>query len=196
VSGRNAASLRAIPIQSPPLAENFFETQHISRKTRYSGHHLKSNSNNMETVRYKHIVLFRVVCAHESQRQVSIRKELTRNLIALQEATPEHPYSIPHRLKLAKAYKQLGYPDLAASDAYKALLLIDEVVEEGEYYEEVLEAMRDDWITEKIADLSIKEQNDRSSGDDEEAMKWAQTDCSKTAYASNLSIKFQGTSTF
>jgi hypothetical protein len=150
----------------------------------------------METVGYNELVSSHEVYAHQSQRQVSIRKELTRDLIALQEATPEQPYSIPHRLKLAKAYKQLGYPDLAASDAYKALLLIDEVVEEGEYCEEVLEAMRDDWISEKIANLSVERQDDKSFGDDEEAMKWVQTDCSTTAYVSNQSIQSQGTRTF
>jgi hypothetical protein len=127
----------------------------------------------METVGY--ISSFHAVYAHQAQRQVSIRKELTCDLIALQEATPEQPYSIPHRLKLAKAYQQLGYPDLAASDAYKALLLIDEVVEEGEYYEEVLEA--------------IERKEDMPLGDNEGAMKWAQTDCSRIAYVSNKSVQ-------
>ena len=64
-----------------------------------------------------------------SQQQASIRRKLTEDLVALQEATPNQPYSITHRLDLARAYKALGYPDLAASDAYKALLLIDEVVQ-------------------------------------------------------------------
>jgi hypothetical protein len=141
----------------------------------------------METVGY--ISSFHAVYAHQAQRQVSIRKELTCDLIALQEATPEQPYSIPHRLKLAKAYQQLGYPDLAASDAYKALLLIDEVVEEGEYYGEVLEAMKDDWISEKIANLSIERKEDKPLGDNEGAMKWAQTDCSRIAYVSNKSVQ-------
>jgi hypothetical protein len=70
------------------------------------------------------------------------------------------------------------------------------VVEEGEYYEEVVEAMREDWISEKIAKLSIERQDEKSCGDDEEAMKWAQTDCSTTAYVSNQSIQSRGTRTF
>lgn len=49
-----------------------------------------------------------------------------------------------HRIRLAEAYKHLGYPDLAAGDAYKALLLVDEIVEDGEYHDEVLEAALED----------------------------------------------------
>jgi len=120
------------------------------------------------------------------QDRTTTRQGLTRQLIALQEATPDRPYSIPHRLELAKAYKQLGYPDLAASDAYKALLLIDEVVEEGEYCEEALEAARDDYISEGLAQLSVKE--DIDSNEEEGAVRWAQTECSITAYVSNCVI--------
>ncbi|KAH3948830.1 hypothetical protein HBI70_235650 [Parastagonospora nodorum] len=112
--------------------------------------------------------------------QIITRQDLTHQLAALQEATTDRPYSIPHRLELAKVYKQLGYPDLAASDAYKALLLIDEVVEEGEYHEEAIEAARDDYISEVLAQLSVEEENE--SKEEEGAVTWAQTVCSITAY--------------
>lgn len=120
------------------------------------------------------------------QDQVITRQGLTQQLVALQEATPDRPYSIPHRLELAKVYKQLGYPDLAASDAYKALLLIDEVVEEGEYHEEALEAAKDDYISEVLAQLSVHEEKDSKA--EEGAIRWARTDCSVTAYVSNCVI--------
>lgn len=84
-----------------------------------------------------------------------MRRKLTENLVALQHTTPEQPYSILHRLKLARAYKDLGYPDLAAGDAYKALILVDELAEEGEYHDEALEAAQADLVPEKLADLSI-----------------------------------------
>ncbi|KAF1913712.1 hypothetical protein BDU57DRAFT_531586 [Ampelomyces quisqualis] len=118
----------------------------------------------------------------ESQRGL-VRWELTEGLLALQEATPNQPYSISHRLELARAYKRLGYPDLAASDAYKALLLIDEVVEEGEYHDDALEAARDDWNSVKLAGISINGQSiTQSDYDEDDATIWAQTCCSIAAY--------------
>lgn len=123
--------------------------------------------------------------AHQEQHQVAIRKRLTDDLVALQQATPERPYSITHRLKLAKAYKRLGYPDLAAGDAYKALLLIDEVAEGGEYYEEALEAAKDDYIIERVATLEIGCQKENKLNEDDSIMNWAQIDCSTIAYVSN-----------
>jgi hypothetical protein len=116
------------------------------------------------------------------QEQVSFRQKLTARVVALQEATPDRPYSISHRLELAKAYKSLGYPDLAAGDAYKALLLIDEVVEEGEYHEDALEAAKDDLISGNLAKISLSEQERPDLDGEESAVAWAQTECSSTAY--------------
>ena len=47
-----------------------------------------------------------------------------------------NPYDIRAYLDRARYHERLGYPDLAAGDAYKALLLIDEV-EDGGYHEQV-----------------------------------------------------------
>ena len=53
------------------------------------------------------------------------------------------PYSINCRLNLAQAYERAQYPDLAAGEAYLALLLIDEVEDESsEYYEHTITAMK------------------------------------------------------
>jgi hypothetical protein len=55
------------------------------------------------------------------------------------------------------------------------------VVEEGEYHEEALEAIRSDWISEKLAKVSIEEQNAAQSPKEEDAINWAQTECSIVA---------------
>ena len=47
----------------------------------------------------------------------------------------DSPYDAEHYLDRADLYQQLGFPDLATGDAYKALLLIDEVIDDsGEYH--------------------------------------------------------------
>jgi hypothetical protein len=65
------------------------------------------------------------------------------------------------------------------------LLLIDEVVEEGEYHEEALEAARDDWLSKQLDSLEIKTQRENDSSTEDSAISWAQIDCSKIAYESN-----------
>ena len=52
------------------------------------------------------------------------------------------PYSSETYLRRAICHERLGYPDLAASDAYRALLLTDEIFdEEGEYHDRAVEAL-------------------------------------------------------
>ncbi|KAF1841852.1 uncharacterized protein K460DRAFT_293666 [Cucurbitaria berberidis CBS 394.84] len=111
-----------------------------------------------------------------------MRRKLTDDLITLQQDTPVQPYSVVHRLKLAKAYKSLGYPDLAIGDAYKALLLIDEVVEEGEYHDEALEAAEADFLFERMASLAVHDDANNSLGEKQETTAWAQTKASRIAY--------------
>ncbi|KAJ4383841.1 hypothetical protein N0V86_000684 [Didymella sp. IMI 355093] len=110
------------------------------------------------------------------------RKALTDELIALQQQTLEQPYSIVHRLKLANAYRDLGYPDLAIGDAYKALLLVDEVAEEGEYHDEALEAANADYLSEKVAGLNIRAGDEAGSKEDGEVVSWAEKHLSRTAH--------------
>lgn len=110
------------------------------------------------------------------------RTKLTNELIALQQQTPGQPYSIVHRLNLAKAYRGLGYPDLAVGDAYKALLLVDEVAEEGEYHYEALEAANADYLSEGVAGLTIDPADDVRSEEENKVVIWAREYLSKTAY--------------
>ncbi len=83
---------------------------------------------------------------------------------------------------MAKAYKSLGYPDLAAGDAYKALLLVDEVIEEGEYHEEALEAANADYLLEKAASLTIIPPGTIQSEEEDEVAAWTRNYLSKIAY--------------
>ena len=54
----------------------------------------------------------------------------------------KYPYDSELYLRRTLCYEKLGFPDLAASDAYRALLLTDEVLdEEGEYHEQAVEAL-------------------------------------------------------
>jgi hypothetical protein len=63
----------------------------------------------------------------------------------LQSAISDHSYSIPARISLGRHYKELGYPDLAAGEAYLALLLIDEFDDKsGEWHENVVEAVAEE----------------------------------------------------
>lgn len=119
----------------------------------------------------------------------AMHENLTQHLVRLQNATVDRPYSITHRLELAKAYKSLGYPDLAVGDAYKALLLIDELVDEGEYHEESLEAAKVDYVTSKTASLAIEEQKNLASDGNDSVLQWAQRECSKVAYVSEIWFK-------
>ncbi|KAK3196546.1 hypothetical protein K4F52_000428 [Lecanicillium sp. MT-2017a] len=64
------------------------------------------------------------------------RLQLTEGLVSL-------PYDLILYLERAVVYSDLGYPDLAAGDAYRALLLTDEAVTEGfEFHEQARDALR------------------------------------------------------
>ncbi|KAI8624387.1 hypothetical protein F5Y19DRAFT_317974 [Xylariaceae sp. FL1651] len=63
------------------------------------------------------------------------RQSLTHDLLA-------NPYDLILYIKRALVYSDLGYPDLAAGDAYRALLLTDEVCNDGfEYHHIASEAL-------------------------------------------------------
>ncbi|KAM0238247.1 hypothetical protein ACHAP5_008770 [Fusarium lateritium] len=64
------------------------------------------------------------------------RSQLTEGLFSL-------PYDLILHLDRAVIHSDLAYPDLAAGDAYRALLLSDEVLNEGfEYHEQALESLQ------------------------------------------------------
>jgi hypothetical protein len=72
----------------------------------------------------------------ETQELLERRRSLTVALF-------ESPYNLILYLERAVLHSDLGYPDLAAGDAYRALLLTDEVRDESfEYHERALESLR------------------------------------------------------
>lgn len=69
------------------------------------------------------------------QTMLDRREELTDALL-------DSPYDLILYLQRALVYSELGYPDLASGDAYKALLLTDEVRNQGfEYHEQAVESL-------------------------------------------------------
>lgn len=67
------------------------------------------------------------------------------SIVDLHESLQGDPYSVPIRQRLIQAYEDALYPDLAAGEAYIAILLVDEITDEsGEYHDEAFEtALRD-----------------------------------------------------
>lgn len=60
----------------------------------------------------------------------------------LTDLLTESPYDLIRYLQRAVVYSNLGYPDLAAGDAYRALLLTDEARNEGfEYHDQAVQAL-------------------------------------------------------
>lgn len=75
----------------------------------------------------------------EKQSSLNERNTLTEQL-------QDSPYDVYTYLRRASCYERLGFPDLAAGDAYRALLLTDEVQDEsGEYHEQAVEAVEEAW---------------------------------------------------
>ncbi|KAL6712444.1 hypothetical protein ACN47E_000321 [Coniothyrium glycines] len=112
----------------------------------------------------------------------SSHKEKIKHLLTLQDDIKHQPYSITRRLTLAHAYKSLGYPDLAAGDAYKALLLIDEVTEETEYHDEAMMIAQIDILRESMAGVDLDSDKELPETPDEQIISWARSDCLFRAY--------------
>lgn len=64
------------------------------------------------------------------------------DLETCRDQVADYPYDPLRRFFLADCYEHLGYPDLAVGEMYKALLLIDEILDEcGEYSEEAFNSI-------------------------------------------------------
>lgn len=78
----------------------------------------------------------------------------------------DSPYNVETYLQRALCHEQLGFPDLAAGDAYRALLLTDEILDHsGDYHEEAIKAIRTaprDISTDENSDNKVS--NDISHG--------------------------------
>ncbi|KKA31185.1 hypothetical protein TD95_004475 [Thielaviopsis punctulata] len=82
------------------------------------------------------------------------REALLAQRQALTDQLTESPYDLVLYLQRASVYYKLSYPDLAAGDAYRALNLTDEALNEGyEYYEQALEAIEKYLSVESIPEI-------------------------------------------
>ncbi|KAK4650629.1 hypothetical protein QC762_709170 [Podospora pseudocomata] len=71
------------------------------------------------------------------------REHLLERRQQLTDSLSASPYDLILYLERAVVHSDLAYPDLAAGDAYRALLLADEVRDESfEYHEQALEALK------------------------------------------------------
>ncbi|KAI1469352.1 uncharacterized protein F4812DRAFT_457891 [Daldinia caldariorum] len=79
----------------------------------------------------------------ESEEEVNPRTEsLLRERQSLTDKLLDNPYDLVLYLRRALVYSDLAYPDLAAGDAYRALLLTDEVRDDSfEYHTQAFEAL-------------------------------------------------------
>lgn len=74
--------------------------------------------------------------------QAARQEQLLDRRSQLTEGISSLPYDLILYLERAVVYSDLAYPDLAAGDAYRALLLADEVLNEGfEFHELALDAL-------------------------------------------------------
>ncbi|KAL2213689.1 wd and tetratricopeptide repeat protein [Sarocladium strictum] len=70
-------------------------------------------------------------------------EKLLERRLQLNDGLVSLPYDLVLYLERAAVHADLAYPDLAAGDAYRALLLTDEVANEGfEYHEQAIEALQ------------------------------------------------------
>lgn len=122
---------------------------------------------------------------------------LLQRLQDLQARIAEQPYSISLRLQVAELYRALAFPDLAAGEAYRALLLVDEVLDEsGEYHEQAVEDIQEEIaakpasfrfclaqkhsdrfleLSQRLSDFQHSEGKCDVEVEEEEASLWAQT---------------------
>ena len=59
---------------------------------------------------------------------------MIHSLVTFREYLKAHPYCLATHLKASDSYRHLGYPDLAAGAAYKALLLADAIDDESDEF--------------------------------------------------------------
>ncbi|KAK3333428.1 hypothetical protein B0T19DRAFT_352383 [Cercophora scortea] len=80
--------------------------------------------------------------AHDERDHDPSRDALIERRQRLTDELADDCYNLILYLQRAVVHSELGYPDLAAGDAYRALLLTDEVREEGqEYHDEATAAL-------------------------------------------------------
>lgn len=79
-------------------------------------------------------------------------------IISAQKDVGADPYNIPLRTQLMFKYEEAGYHDLAAGEAYRAILLYDELADDsGEFHEEAI------IIARRVVENIIRERPSKAS---------------------------------
>ncbi|KAK0269890.1 hypothetical protein LTR35_014566 [Friedmanniomyces endolithicus] len=91
--------------------------------------------------------------------QIAIDRQIDDIMMLQEHYLVDYPYLLPIRLLTSQKYLQLGYPDLAAGEAYKALLLCDAVCDTSDEYHPMAAPQLRDFIlqlprTERIRQLT------------------------------------------
>ncbi|KAK1043272.1 hypothetical protein LTS16_008094 [Friedmanniomyces endolithicus] len=91
--------------------------------------------------------------------QIAIDRQIDDIMMLQEHHLVDYPYLLPIRLLTSQKYLQLGYPDLAAGEAYKALLLCDAVRDTSDEYHPMAAPQLRDFIlqlprTERIRQLT------------------------------------------
>ncbi|KAK7556832.1 hypothetical protein IWX49DRAFT_609727 [Phyllosticta citricarpa] len=117
------------------------------------------------------------------------KKALLDRLADLRDNVAQSPYSIALRLEVAELYRTLSYPDLAAGEAYKALLLVDEVLDEsGEYHDDAWETAAQEMLRRRAGGAEDQQPED-AIVKEEELRPWIEdvmTGAAYTCLAANL----------
>ncbi|KAK3719542.1 hypothetical protein LTR37_004400 [Vermiconidia calcicola] len=80
--------------------------------------------------------------SQERSMHFQSHQKLLEDLSQAQNLVLENPYCLPLYVFSAQCYHWLGFPDLAAGEAYKALLLSDAIQDESdEYHEHAVDAL-------------------------------------------------------
>jgi hypothetical protein len=109
----------------------------------------------------------------------------------------QNPYRLMPRLELARLYEKLEYHDLAVGESYRAILLIDEILDEtGEYHASALEAAMVEHRQNGLSTISTQQSDADASGSGEieeileveDTCSWVRKGHLLTAYVSTSSI--------
>lgn len=93
---------------------------------------------------------------------------LLQSVAKTQEYLQDHPYCLASYIRISEHFRQLGFPDVAAGAAYKALLLADAIEDESDEYYEAANSDLSEFLLTLPADHEYRHcgaSQDTSTGD-------------------------------
>lgn len=98
------------------------------------------------------------ICVHKinsSDISSLLSKMSAHDIRRSQGAIVDRPYSISAHTDLANSYEALRYPDLATGSFYKAVLLLDAILDDSdEYHTQATECLSQDFPNVNLEDIS------------------------------------------